>query len=895
MAKDDECLEAIRVASGGDKRIDPETLLQRLKVARDINIGEKGLNPVDALAQAGEQVVAEHKLGIEQARYGRFVDLEKRSVRQARIYDNVQQLITDNPKMPLDKAMQIALSAQDVSTHRPMNGAYDNYGTNLKLMQKVGVDMPLSKMAGEGLMKYAFGKENYLNISKEFGALNSDGKLKPGYSGDKNAQRVAEIWHEAGASIMSALRNEGVFIKELPEYSGRTSYDPEKVDADSPQEFQRFVEQHVDQVKTFAGREVDDPAQFYKDIHANLATGNHLVAGHEEGFSDPTYKPSPGKASSLLQRRTLYWRDPESQYAVMQRYGKYENFGAQQVTAMDQMSKAYAAIKQYGRAPALAREHDIDTLLARFQEESPDNHAAIRQFTEDGTKQKLMNTFKLLDGTGNRPTYQAWANLTRGVQAAAVLKYGPAIPVIHYFAAPVTGAATYRHIGSNGFTGAINGLQNMLRIWDPSARQQAAEIASSFVEGIHGHLFSDFSFTDTAQKAGTFSQRLSDDFKPSWNPKEFWKDTSPSGMLSTLAGGFMKAVGLDRVAGLNRTFWEVPASKILADELKKPFDGLTAPHQSTLKGFNIQGDDWKLMQSIAPVLSSHGIEHLTPNLAYTVPDEDIHAMLESRGAINEKTGENMAAQMVGKYKDDLARRMWLYLQEGSRNMLNQPGTKVASLLQGSQEAHTTTDAAWRTARQLATFFKQWPTELIYNTYARNFFRSDTLASGTARTLATASGLAVAGYMTMAVTSLYKGEQPPDPTDIKTWAKAALRGGSGTILADLTGSEILRQGNFKERIGSMLGGVAVSQVEPAVKLLSDGLAGKDVDKDMQKLFKDQVGFTQAWYSALATNYLFLWHLYDTINPGWAEKEEADAEKYGHPYLSDSVRPTQAVGQ
>jgi hypothetical protein len=334
--------------------------------------------------------------------------------------------------------------------------------------------------------------------------------------------------------------------------------------------------------------------------------------------------------------------------------------------------------------------------------------------------------------------------------------------------------------------------------------------------------------------------------------------------------------------------------------VKTSYAGLSADHRATLDGFNIQKADWELMQKIEPVISASGINHLTPNLAYGIPREDVAAMLAARGDITPKTSERLADMQVDRYKDDLARRLWLYLQEGSRNAINAPGEKVKRFLGGIPEAHNPIDAAKRTMWQLAMFFKQWPAELIPNTYARAFQRSDTFAAGAGRAIGQAVALTGAGYMALAVAALKNNQEPPDPTAPMTLVKAALKGGAGTLLSDITGSELIRQGSLKERLGGFVGGIGVSQVEPVLKVIQDGLAGKDMGKSEQRLFKDQMGFTQAWYSALATNYFFLWHLYDTMSPGWAQQEEQQAEQYGKPYgalpfTGEAAKPTNAVGQ
>lgn len=220
-----------------------------------------------------------------------------------------------------------------------------------------------------------------------------------------------------------------------------------------------------------------------------------------------------------------------------------------------------------------------------------------------------------------------------------------------------------------------------------------------------------------------------------------------------------------------------------------------------------------------------------------------------------------------------------------------PGAKTKAWLSFVKEnPNSQFGAAMRTAINLATFFKQWPTELIATTYGRDALRSQNKSSGMMRAISTAVGLTAAGFMTLSANALRQGKEPPNPEDIKTWAEAALRGGAGTVLSDITGGEALRSGSFYTRVGRFASGVGGSEAEPIYNLASDALKGKNLEPSEAKLVRDN--FPKIWYTDLAVNYMFMYKLLDTIEPGWAQKEQEKAQKAGTPYF---VKPTQAAGQ
>src|SRR5260221_14141720 len=120
MAKDDEFLEAIKLAGGG--RVDAEHVLDNIKSARAAAIA-KGMSPAEALINARDSVIAANRAAAEQLRTQNFMNLSKRIERRNGLINKVTELKQQGVS-PV-KSISVALDNLLTRSHRKIQGAYD--------------------------------------------------------------------------------------------------------------------------------------------------------------------------------------------------------------------------------------------------------------------------------------------------------------------------------------------------------------------------------------------------------------------------------------------------------------------------------------------------------------------------------------------------------------------------------------------------------------------------------------------------------------------------------------------------------------------------------------------------------------------------------------------------
>ena len=874
--RDDDCLEAVLDASARLlSRSEAEDVVFRTKQMRDINIG-KGMSTMEALRKAADDTIMEMARTAQQNRFEQLLNLQKRVGRRNDIANKIEEFAV----LKGDRAKSIgeAILNMLVPTHEPVRGAYDTLSGRIRQNQELLVHFPLAQLKAKGLMHYAYDRSNGLDIAKELYALTDEQHGKPGYTKSENAKSVAEILHAAQRVSFKNYNGEGVFIHDLPGYIAQQSRDWEKVHAAGFDAWYEKEMERLDQDKTFAGRELEDPKEWMRDVWNNIVSGLHVTAGHETGFKAPTYSGPANIGKRLGQSRILIYKDPVAWHESMTEFGKYPSVTENIMAAQMRAARNLALINKFGTNPAAEFKGDIRYALENEQAFHPE---AVAKFNESNWPKYLESMFKRLDGTADRPVYKLGANVVRGVLSEQMLEVGGSIPFAH-FSVPVTQGSVMKYYGGSSITAYSNFLKTMIEKLDPAYRKDMLDLAMTHAEGMNSHLLSGWDFTQTGMRGGTFAQQL----------KSNVANKEVAGTLSTLSSGFMKAIGVHYLIDGGRMGFERMISAMLAKQLKMPYESLDALHRETLRSHNIGASEWWLLQHITEFTKDrNGLDHMTPNLVLDIPTEKIEPILRAKGVISDKASQAMAEAQASRFRDDLAMRVALYYSEGSRMATNVPGERTRQLLQGDANIGT----FWGGMRYLATQFKQWPVELMMNTMARELKRNPTALAKAGGLMSLATMLTATGYMRDVAFNLSHGQEPPDPSKMATWASAAQRGGTFMLIGDMVASEIMRGKDTGKAFASLITGPSGANLAyPILDMMRKGAAGHDVSKEMKRYGMDRGKmFTNAWYANLATHYLFLNSLYDMIDPDWSRKQEANQQKYGTPYLFNAARPTQGL--
>ena len=156
-------------------------------------------------------------------------------------------------------------------------------------------------------------------------------------------------------------------------------------------------------------------------------------------------------------------------------------------------------------------------------------------------------------------------------------------------------------------------------------------------------------------------------------------------------------------------------------------------------------------------------------------------------------------------------------------------------------------------------------------------------------------LAVAGTLTgLGITTLKalsKGLTPPDFRSLKTWFEGAAQGGGLGILADFLFKGDNRFGqNFAETLAGPVMGSGIGAGMKVVNSLRDMAASKatgegppmatqikNLETEALKIGTDNTPFINLFYTRSLLNYLFLYSLHETINPGSLARSQQNLQR------------------
>ena len=131
-----------------------------------------------------------------------------------------------------------------------------------------------------------------------------------------------------------------------------------------------------------------------------------------------------------------------------------------------------------------------------------------------------------------------------------------------------------------------------------------------------------------------------------------------------------------------------------------------------------------------------------------------------------------------------------------------------------------------------------------------------------------------GYGAMTIKDLLKGKTPRNPADLRTWVSAFTQGGGAGIFGDFHFGEYNRFG----------GSLAATLAGPAAGTLSDFAniyaRVRDGDSSAQAIVRfvmNNVPGNNLWYIRGPFDYLFGYHLFEMINPGYFNRMKRRVER------------------
>ena len=635
---------------------------------------------------------------------------------------------------------------------------------------------------------------------------------KPGITHQAEALKIARIVHEWQTLAKKNLNDAGAWIGDYAGYITRTAHDPDRIRAAGFQAWRDVIEPRLDP-RTFEG--VEDRTKFLKNVYDNLVTGVHLTEEGGVQFKDPAFTGPANLAKKVSQARKLHFSDADGWLQYQQRFGNGTVLSSI-LNSLDRAARSTAIMRRWGTNPRDEFQRDIRYL--RETHKGDERQVDATRLGIDANA--LQNRFDLLDGTANQPVNQLGAKVGQVARLTqSMAKLGGVL--FTHLSVGMTKAAELRHHGVGFLESYSDFLQSMVRGRGKGETRQIMDLLGAGMEGMHGSLLGRFEADDTLP-----------------------------GTLSKLSNVYFKATGLTYMFDAQKAGAMFVLSRHLGGMLDRQFGALPAATQRALDRYGITADEWEALRGVTDHATSEGRKFLTPDAA-------------TRAGLDHKAG------------DDLAMKLHAYFEDSARRAMITPGIEERAILLRGTRPGTPEGEALRFFAQ----FKTWPTALITQGIGRELFGAGPLKQNLPAAIGGILHMAVAGavfgYLRMAITDLFKGRDPRDPNDPKTWLAALQQGGGVGILGDYLFGEYSRFGNnFSE---ALLGPVVGATLGSVVDLWNRAKEGKDLKPEAFKLMIDNTPFLNLFYARTALNYLFLWQIQEALNPGYQRRYERRIEQ------------------
>lgn len=646
--------------------------------------------------------------------------------------------------------------------------------------------------------------------------------IAPKLTGLKQAQDTAKIFTKYQEAARLMQNDAGAWIGKIPGYIVRQSHDMFRIRKAGYETWRDTIGPKLDE-KVFDG--VTNREEFLKRVWTGLATGEHY---RERGAADwlTGFKGPSNIAKKASQERSLHFKSAEDWFAYNEQFGSSSLLEAV-IFGLKRAADNTALMRTWGTNPEAAFNADVSQLRER---------AGRRADTKSADKFKdilLQSEFDQITGMANIPGRPTLAMISSGTRAViSMAKLGGA--VLSSLPDIAVKAATLRHQGIGLLEGYGNSLRDFTRGRGNVNEREIADAIGVGIDGFLGGMMSRFSASDNVP--GRMAKLQNKFFK--LNALSWWTDGKATG------AGLIMAHNLARNTG-------------------KGFDKLDEALRNSLIRYDIGAKEWDAIRRANTRLSGD-TPYLTPDAIQTLPDDVIRPL-----------AKDGSAKAIQRARDDLEIGLRSFFSEEVATAVTMGSARERAIATWGTKPGTAVGEAVRFVMQ----FKLYP--IIYATrhITREVNRGG--AFGISHLIVSTT---ILGYLSQSAKEIAKGREPRDPNNWKTWAAAMQQGGGLGIYGDFLFGEYNRFG----------GGALETLMGPAVGTASDilrafgefkegiseGQPAEGAKKSGAALFRvgvNNVPFVNLFYTKYALDYLILYQISESINPGYLRRMERRIEK------------------
>ncbi len=407
------------------------------------------------------------------------------------------------------------------------------------------------------------------------------------------------------------------------------------------------------------------------------------------------------------------------------------------------------------------------------------------------------------------PTLAKWTNIRRILQSTA--KLGDVL--IPSFPDIAIRAAKLKHNGANYLEALDEGFRNILHDRDNAERLEIADLIGIGITGLLGGILGQFSATD--DWPGHIGKLLDVFFKA--NSLTWWADSQASGI------GFM-------------------LSRNLANRRHLAFDALDPDLADNLNRYGIGEREWESIRQ-AKVGTAEDQRFLTPDAIEALDDAAIRAYIGDSEAAPEKI-----AAARGKLRSDF-----------ETYFVDQTGE--AMVMAGARRRGSISEAV-----RFLMQFKAHGITFINRSAGRELKRGDFAALqhvlNIGQFMLTMTAL---GHVLRMAKDLTQGRDPRDPKDWETWLSAMAQGGGLSVYGDALFGEF-------HRFGKGAWETSAGTIGDFGRIWAAVIRGEDTGADILQNVKNRVPLLNLFYTRMALDYLFLYRIQESMNPGYLRRME-----------------------
>jgi len=695
--------------------------------------------------------------------------------------------------------------------------------------------------------------------------LRQSGMLKPAVRRNKDLERdiAREMWrgnepekwpatgNEIAAQIAGVLskytelarvkmNDAGAFIRKIENYVTRQSHDQWKLRKGGFEAWRDDIMPKLDE-RTFEG--VEDREKFLGDIYAALVSGIHDSSSGGDWLAG--FKGPANLARKMSEERVLHFKDADSFFDYNERWGRggiVEN----SFRSLEHAGRNIALMRKFGPNPEAMAKDWADSLAKTARDRN--DFAQARKLKADWND-------RLIDavmGRGAVPDYLVLAQIGQGFRIAETLSKLGSV-VLSSLPDMGVSAATLRWNGVPLFSRWGNMIATPFRGRRTGVSREVADKLGLGLDTLRGQIVSRFYAGDGFPGMGG---KLVETFHRA-NLLGYWTDSFKT------TTGLLVANNLGELAG-------------------REFGALDRRLQLTLRRFGIEGPEWDAMRQ-AERRAADGRDYLTPGAMLSLPDEAVAHLLP----------EGATPRQIDQLRDDLRSKLGTYISEQTREGMTEPTAADRAISMLGTKPGTPAGEALR----LLVQFKQFPITMIRRSLNREWNRGGGIDVGGLVGLMVSTSLL--GYAAMTLKGLARGQNPRAPDDAQGYAKTVMaamaQGGGLGIYGDFLFGQYNRMGGG---LAGTLAGPAVGTADQFMQML-DTIKNGSTHKERGQLLAaegvrflaNNAPFINLFYTRAAIDYLFLYKLQESVNPGFARRLEQKVKQENNQTFW--LRPTQAV--